>query len=145
MNTRALRSSALIAVLAVAAIPAALRAQDGGRDSVADASVAAVVVSPVVVTAMVSGSAPASAGTEARAPIGPRATPAGIAMAPVAFDADRPQQGGGAHMGAGSNVALMGVGAAAIVVGLLVGGDGGTIIAVSGGVIGLLGLYRFLR
>ncbi len=49
----------------------------------------------------------------------------------------------GAH--AGTNVAMMGVGAAAIVVGVLVGGDGGAIIAITGGVIGLIGLYRYLR
>jgi hypothetical protein len=48
-------------------------------------------------------------------------------------------------MGAGTNLALMGVGAAGVVIGLLVGGDGGTIIALSSGVIGLVGLYRYLR
>jgi hypothetical protein len=39
----------------------------------------------------------------------------------------------------------MGVGAAAVVIGLLIGGDGGTLVAISGGVIGLYGLFRFLR
>lgn len=45
----------------------------------------------------------------------------------------------------GTDVALMVVGGTAIVVGLLLGGEAGTIIAVSGGVIGLIGLYRFVR
>ena len=45
----------------------------------------------------------------------------------------------------GSDVALMGVGAAAVVVGLLVGGDGGAAVAIGGGAIGLVGLYRYLR
>ena len=45
----------------------------------------------------------------------------------------------------GPNLALMGAGAAAVVVGLLIGGDGGTAIALGGGVVGLIGLYRYLR
>jgi len=39
----------------------------------------------------------------------------------------------------------MGAGAAAIIVGLMIGGDGGTIVAISGGVIGLVGLFRYIR
>jgi hypothetical protein len=50
-----------------------------------------------------------------------------------------------ARLGAGKNVALMGVGAAAVVIGLLVGDDAGTGIAVGGGLLGLYGLYRFLK
>lgn len=46
---------------------------------------------------------------------------------------------------AGSNVAMMGVGAAGLAVGLLVGGDSGMIIATTSGVVGLIGLYRYLR
>lgn len=45
----------------------------------------------------------------------------------------------------GTDVALMAVGATAVVVGLLLGGEAGTIIAVTGGVIGLIGVYRFVR
>jgi hypothetical protein len=37
------------------------------------------------------------------------------------------------------------VGAAGIIVGSLIGGDSGTVIAVGGGIIGLFGLYRYLR
>lgn len=50
-----------------------------------------------------------------------------------------------AHMGAGQNVALMGVGGAALIVGLIVGGGAGTAIAVGGGIVGLYGLYRYLQ
>jgi hypothetical protein len=39
----------------------------------------------------------------------------------------------------------MGVGAAAVVIGLMIGGNGGTVVALTGGVLGLVGLYRFLR
>jgi hypothetical protein len=46
---------------------------------------------------------------------------------------------------AGRNVTWMIVGGAALVVGSLVGGDAGTIIMVTGAVIGLVGLFRYLR
>jgi hypothetical protein len=52
---------------------------------------------------------------------------------------------GSQGLGAGSNVALMGVGAAGILVGSLVGGDGGTMISIGGGVIFFVGLFRWLR
>lgn len=76
---------------------------------------------------------------------GPRLAPVGLQAAALAqvsapADADRDK-----NVSVGSNLALMGVGAAALVVGLLVGGDSGTVIAVGGGVIGLVGLYRYLR
>jgi hypothetical protein len=45
----------------------------------------------------------------------------------------------------GTDVALMAVGTTAIVVGLLLGGEAGTIVAVTGGVIGLIGLFRYVR
>jgi hypothetical protein len=77
---------------------------------------------------------------------GPRVAPAGIGRpvpanplglaTPVADDT---------HVGAGPDLALMGVGAAAVVIGLMIGGDGGTIVALGGGILGLVGLYRFLR
>lgn len=43
------------------------------------------------------------------------------------------------------DVALMIVGGAALVVGSVIGGDAGTIMMVGGGVMGLVGLYRYLR
>jgi hypothetical protein len=76
---------------------------------------------------------------------GPRVVRAGIS-APMANN--RPAPGSplnDAHVGAGSNVAMMGVGAAGIVVGSMIGGNGGTMIAIGGGVIGLIGLFRYLR
>ena len=77
---------------------------------------------------------------------GPRMVRAGF-RPEVASLAVIPLQGssGSRGLGAGSNVALMGVGAAAIIVGSMVGGDGGTMISIGGGVIGLIGLFRWLR
>lgn len=46
---------------------------------------------------------------------------------------------------ASRNVTWMIVGGAALVVGSLVGGDAGTIIMVTGAVVGLVGLFRYLR
>ncbi len=43
------------------------------------------------------------------------------------------------------NVALMIVGGAALVVGSVIDGDAGTLMMVGGGVVGLIGLYRYLQ
>lgn len=48
-------------------------------------------------------------------------------------------------MGNGTNVAMMIVGGTALIVGLSVGGDGGQIIAIAGAVVGLIGMFRYLR
>lgn len=45
----------------------------------------------------------------------------------------------------GTSLAMMIVGGTALVVGLSVGGDGGQIIAIGGAVVGLIGLFRYLR
>lgn len=49
------------------------------------------------------------------------------------------------NINVGQNVALMAVGVAAVVTGVIIGGNGGGAIAVTGGVVGLIGLYRYLR
>lgn len=79
------------------------------------------------------------------APLGPRNATAGIDTR-AAADSARPlvpQEG--AHIGAGTNIALMGAGAAAVIVGLMIGGDGGNLVAISGGILGLVGLFRYIR
>lgn len=45
----------------------------------------------------------------------------------------------------GRNVALMIVGGAALITGLIIGDDAGAVIAVSGAIIGLYGLYNFVK
>ena len=50
-----------------------------------------------------------------------------------------------AHMGAGTNVALMVVGGAALIVGAVIGGTAGVLIAIAGAAIGLYGLYYFIQ
>ena len=45
----------------------------------------------------------------------------------------------------GQPVALMVVGGAALLTGLIIGGDAGTVIAVGGALVGLYGLYEYLQ
>ena len=47
--------------------------------------------------------------------------------------------------GYGQPVALMVVGGAGLLTGLIIGGDAGTAIAVGGAVVGLVGLYQYLQ
>jgi hypothetical protein len=47
--------------------------------------------------------------------------------------------------GYGQPVALMVVGGGALLTGLIIGGDAGTVIAVGGTLVGLYGLYEFLQ
>ena len=76
--------------------------------------------------------------------VGPRFSRAGVSS-PAALSGVAPLQGSDTHLGAGPNVAMMGVGVAGVVIGMLVGGDGGAAIAIGGGVLGLIGLFRYLR
>jgi hypothetical protein len=45
----------------------------------------------------------------------------------------------------GQPVALMIVGGAALLAGVIIGGDAGTLIAIGGVVAGLIGLYQYLQ
>ena len=136
MSVQSIRSASLLAalVLGAATFPSSLSAQQGATD---DRGSAAAQVSTSVTPAPVVAAHPTSA-------LGPRIAPAGITR-PVAANVPDPARPYDARMGAGSNVALMGAGAAAVVVGLLIGGEGGTMLALGGGVIGLVGLYRYVR
>lgn len=91
-------------------------------------------------TAPVAVSAPVST-----APLGPVATQSVVALpvsaAESALEASMQSSRGTDR----SNVAWMAVGAAALVVGLLIGGDAGSVVAITGGVIGLVGLFRYMN
>ncbi len=91
-------------------------------------------------------SAPATASMEATVPV--------LAFAPVtAFDWGTATELSTAAatapvppaMGRRQSVALMVVGGAGLVVGSLINGDTGTIIMVGGAVVGLFGLFQYLR
>ena len=131
------RLSSLVAALFIGAVllPSPLNAQQAvtsDRDS---------IVTEANVQVPVSGSGIKSSPTS-----GPRVARAGFTTPARERQPDvAPGQSGGNNVGAGSNVAMMAVGAAGIVVGSMVGGDGGTMIALGGGVIGLIGLFRYVR
>lgn len=133
MNSQSVRSSALLVALVISAaiLPSSLMAQDSA------AVVVIVAPTPALGTAApVVKLTPSSAGWPSIVPAGitnPRA--ADVQLLPLRQDGS----------GDGSNIAMMVVGGAGIVVGSVVGGDGGYIIAVSGAVIGLIGLFRYVR
>ena len=74
-------------------------------------------------------------------PAGPTMDAASVAVrhAPAADVAAAPRGG------YGQPVALMVVGGAAVLVGLIIGNDVGTVIAVGGAIAGLYGLYQYLQ
>lgn len=128
-------SVAFLATLLIGAalLPSSLRAQ---RNAASDSGFAVLKSSLAMPVAMLTAHAiPAPA----------RVVPVGITRRQANALGLADPQGQGAHIGAGSNLALMGTGGAGVVVGLLVGGNGGTAIALGGGILGLVGLYRYLR
>lgn len=138
MLSHRMRTSVVLAasIVGTSVLPLSLRAQsrteaDGGQSTTS--SMMAEPLAPI-------------ARADAVAPAGPRVAQAGISNSVLAgrLGVEEPQ-GGGSHVGMGSNIALMGAGAAAVVVGLMVGGNGGTMVALGGAVVGLVGLYRYLR
>jgi hypothetical protein len=122
-----IRSLAILTLALVGAawLPASLTAQRAAR---ADPGI------------HVAASAPLAAPTS----IGPRVASTDVVRwtPPNPFDvAELPQD----RVHAGPNIAMMAVGGAGLVIGLIIGGDGGLVIAATGGVVGLIGLYRYLR
>ena len=136
---RPFRSSMLFAALVVGAAlcPAPLHAQQGAT---AERGVAADQLSPVVTVAATS-TAPADVAMAA----GPRVASAGVTKPALSQPSFGMQPKDEPHVGMGANLALVGAGVATVVVGLLVGGNAGTVIALTGGVLGFVGLYRYLR
>ena len=137
MYSMSFRSSALLAALFLGAAvrPATLHGQLSAAKTNGDAGVTS---STTLTPGPVDGAAPSSSA-------GPRVAPAGITRPVLANPLGVAQPGNDTHVGVGSNLAMIGAGAAAVVVGLMIGGNGGTLVALSGGVIGLIGFYRYLR
>jgi hypothetical protein len=92
--------------------------------------------------------------------LAPRTPPADVAAAPsagptldaarVAVSQPKSQElkttaAPARRAGYGQPVALMVVGGAALLTGLIIGGGAGTVIAVGGALVGLYGLYEFLQ
>lgn len=137
MSKSTFRSLALLGALIVGAavLPSSLLAQQAAaRDSAGIVATTVIVVTSAVTDT--AGSATAA---------GPRVAPSGVTTSQARRPGLAEMQNRDNNVGMGSNFALMGVGAAGVVIGLLVGGDGGAAIAIGGGVLGLVGLYRYIR
>jgi hypothetical protein len=125
MSDRSRSALTLVVALTIAAAAAPLRAQD------------AVSVPPARDSVPVS---PAAA--ETRAPVGPTAESAALGVRHAPAEATESAQRRGGY---GQPVALMVVGGAAVLVGLIIGGGAGAAIAVGGAIAGLYGLYQYLQ
>lgn len=83
--------------------------------------------------------------TSTRAP-GPTADAARVAVSePTSHDLKVSPAAAQRRAGLGQPVALMVVGGAALLTGLIIGDDAGTVIAVGGALVGLYGLYEYLQ
>ncbi len=113
-----------LALVGAALLPTSLTAQRGAP---ADPGIEVAAATPLVTPA----------------PVGPRVASTDVVRwtPPDPFDVAEPLQD---RVHVGQDIAMMAVGGAGLVIGLVVGGDGGLIIATTGGVIGLIGLYRYL-
>lgn len=127
MTVRSRSTRPLFFALAAAVLfVAPLRAQD--------ASLAAPVSPPVV------SSVPQNA---AQTPTGPTMDAATVAVKNVSSELKAPAPAAGRYYDQGTK--LMIVGGAAILTGIVVGGDAGHAISIVGAVIGLYGLYKYLQ
>lgn len=139
----AARWSAAILFASVLALPAR------GDAQTTDASQAAIVASVVIAPTVIVTTPPAPtvdaprAAETTRAPLATQ--PRGVAMSrhTVTDSTTTPPVPAPANNNHG-NTALMLVGAGAMVVGAIVGGDAGTIILLGGATLGIFGLYRYL-
>jgi hypothetical protein len=137
MSLNSFRAPAFFAALFIGAavFPSSVSAQQGATD---DRGTVAGQVSPIAT------SGPADT-ADVTSSSGPRIAPAGFTRAMGASVPGPARPLSDTSTGDNTNVAMMGVGAAAVGLGLIIGGNGGAIIALSGGVVGLVGLYRYLR
>ncbi|HSW30234.1 MAG TPA: hypothetical protein VLH75_12185 [Longimicrobiales bacterium] len=123
MSMSTFRTTAILAlVLAGAALPSSARAQLAASPG-SPAAAAAAATNPAL--------------------LGPQVAPVDFVRwaPPSPLDEAAPQD----RVRAGPNIAMMAVGGAAMVVGLIIGGDGGLVIATGGGLVALVGLWRYLR
>lgn len=106
-----------------------------------------LTATPVDSTAAATATVSPAMGNDATAAPAPSAS---SSLAPVGAHY-APSHGGnamsasGSHMGLGQSRAMMIVGLGGVLVGAIVGGTAGTVIMVSGAVIGLVGLYEFMQ
>lgn len=112
-------------------------------------AIAVVLFAPFTGGAQALVSAPTDAAVEPQAlqPLtaGPRLDAVRLGVEPAEVNAEAADPAAMAQARVGQSMALMIVGGAALVTGLVIGGDPGTILALGGAVIGLIGLYHYLQ
>lgn len=115
---------------------------------------ARLVATAAVLLAPFTGEAQATATSPERAITAPAFQPSGagprmdavrVGVEPAEVNAEAASSAAMAQPRMGQSMALMIVGGAALVTGLVIGGDAGTILALGGAVVGLIGLYHYLR
>jgi len=101
---------------------------------------------PTQAQALAPRTPPADVAAAKKPASGPTMASASVAVRPV--EAKELQLNAAAapkRAGYGQPVALMVVGGGALLTGLIIGGDAGTVIAIGGTVMGLYGLYEYLQ
>jgi hypothetical protein len=88
---------------------------------------------------------PADVAAPKRPVTGPTLDAASVAVRPAETKELKLNAAAAPRRGYGQPVALMVVGGAAVLTGLIIGEDVGTVIAVGGAVMGLYGLYEYLQ
>jgi hypothetical protein len=78
-------------------------------------------------------------------PAGPSADAARVAVSAPTSHELKVSTAAQRRAGLGQPIALMVVGGAGLLTGLIIGGDAGTVIAVGGSLVGLYGLYEYLQ
>lgn len=110
------------------------------------AALALFAARPAHAQALAPHSPPADVAAPKPVSSGPTTTAASVAARPVETNALQLNAAAAPRRaGYGQPVALMVVGGAAVLTGLIIGGDAGTVIAVGGAVAGLVGLYQYLQ
>ena len=138
--------SRLLIATAFAALPHLLLAQSAAPAAGFQIEPVSPVTQPVTQPAPAAEPAPAATEAPAATPAGPSmdAATAGIHAQHVVADAGtRAADHHGGGLGTGG--ALMIVGGAALIIGLIIGGSAGLVVAIAGAALGLYGLFLFLQ
>jgi hypothetical protein len=143
---KSVRSFATVCVATMTAVaPITSLLAQSGRSSIADIPAPASATTPAQAPAPAAPAPanPAPATTPVQA--GPTVDAARAGVARKSATQRTMTMAADKHVGAGQNVALMVVGGAALLTGLIIGGDGGALVAIGGAAVGLVGLYNFIK
>ena len=130
--------------IAFTAAVAALALTVSARTAFSQQVLAAAAAPPAASQALSPRTPPADVAAPARV-AGPTVDAARAGVRPETSKELKVSSAAQRRAGLGQPVALMVVGGAALLTGLIIGGDAGTVIAVGGALVGLYGLYEYLQ